>query len=402
MKKQLFLHYGGYVSSSIGALVGVSLLSHILPSAMYGMVALYIAMATLFQYIVREALGNALMRHALEIQRNKYIAFILIKKACKPIIICYTSICLFSYFWIDYTSYTELILSYILIFMLGCGVAGEAFLSAVLKRGAFAAHLNIIQWLRFPLGALCFSYFFQSTSSILFGFVLAFIIAAIYDLVVWGKLKQPKETKKRGAENFSIFKGYIPILIGFFVWFTAFYDRLAIEKLYSEDLLGTYFVLIQVAYMPVIALMHSSANFLFPLLYKQNEKVINSKTIIIVSSILLTSWLFLQLSHQWLFSWLVGEEYRYYSWLVPWLFLAAVVNAVAYLFQAKFFQVHTMKTLLLIRGLSALMFFFTVTLLAGLYEIEGLVFANVLTSIFLMMLSYYFGRDEKLTQKQNP
>jgi hypothetical protein len=61
-----------------------------------------------------------------------------------------------------------------------------------------------------------------------------------------------------------------------------------------------------------------------------------------------------------------------------------------------------MKTLLLIRGLSALMFFFTVTLLAGLYEIEGLVFANVLTSIFLMMLSYYFGRDEKLTQKQNP
>ena len=61
MKKQLFLHYGGYVSSSIGALVGVSLLSYIVPSAMYGMVALYIAMATLFQYIVREALGNALM-----------------------------------------------------------------------------------------------------------------------------------------------------------------------------------------------------------------------------------------------------------------------------------------------------------------------------------------------------
>jgi O-antigen/teichoic acid export membrane protein len=402
MKKQLFLHYGGYVTSSIGALVGVSLLSYIVPSAMYGMVALYIAMATLFQYIVREALGNALMRHALEIQQNKYIALILIKKACKPIFICYTSVCLFSYFWIDYTSYTELILSYILIFMLGCGVAGEAFLSAVLKRGAFAVHLNIIQWLRFPLGALCFSYFFQSTSSILFGFVLAFIIAAIYDLIVWGKLKQPKETKKKGAKNFCIFQGYIPILIGFFVWFTAFYDRLAIEKLYSEDLLGTYFVLIQVAYMPVIALMHSSANFLFPLLYKQNEKVINSKTIIIVSSILLTSWLFLQLSHQWLFSWLVGEEYRYYSWLVPWLFLAAVINAIAYLFQAKFFQVHTMKTLLLIRGLSALMFFFTVTLLAGLYEIEGLVFANVLTSIFLMMLSYYFGKDEKLTQKQNP
>jgi O-antigen/teichoic acid export membrane protein len=402
MKKQLFLHYGGYVSSSIGALVGVSLLSYIVPSAMYGMIALYIAMATLFQYIVREALGNALMRHALEIQQNKYIALSLIKNARKPIIICYILICLFSFFWVDHANYTELILSYILIFMLGCGVAGEALLSAVLKRGAFAVHLNIIQWLRFPLGALCFSYFSQSTSSILFGFVLAFIIAAIYDLIVWKKLKKPKETQKSETENFNIFKGYTPILIGFFVWFTAFYDRLAIEKLYSEELLGIYFVLIQVAYMPVIALMHSSANFLFPLLYKQTEKVINTKIIIIVSSILFISWLFLQLSHQWIFSWLVGEEYRYCSWLLPWLFLAAVINAVAYLFQAKFFQVHTMKTLLLIRGLSALMFFCTVTLLARLYEIEGLVFANVITSIFLIMLSYYFGRHEKLTQKQNP
>ena len=167
-------------------------------------------------------------------------------------------------------------------------------------------------------------------------------------------------------------------------------------------MLGIYFVLIQIAYMPVIILMRSSANFLFPLLYNRDKKVINKKIIVICLAGLVGGWLFLQLSHQWLFSWLVGEQYRLYSWLLPWLFLAAVVNAVAYLFQAKFFQVHTMKTLLLIRGLSALMFFFTVTLLAGLYEIEGLVFANVLTSIFLIMLSYYFGRDEKLTQKQNP
>ena len=67
--------------------------------------------------------------------------------------------------------------------------------------------------------------------------------------------------------------------IGFFVWFTTFYDRLAIEKIHGENMLGLYFVLIQIAYMPVIELMRSSANFLFPLLYNQN-KTINCKLII--------------------------------------------------------------------------------------------------------------------------
>ena len=80
MKKQALIHYGGYAFSSIGALVGVSLLSHIVPPDIYGSVALYIAIATLFQHIVREALGNALMRHAEDIQLNKYTAVKLITK----------------------------------------------------------------------------------------------------------------------------------------------------------------------------------------------------------------------------------------------------------------------------------------------------------------------------------
>jgi O-antigen/teichoic acid export membrane protein len=276
-------------------------------------------------------------------------------------------------------------------------VIGESFLSAVLNRTAYAIHLNTLQWLRFPLAALFFTCFAGNTSSILLGFIMAFILAAVFDLFIFARVKKPDPTNLNlDTLDFNIFKGYAPILIGFFVWFTTFYDRIAIEKIRGEEMLGIYFVLVQIAYMPIIVLMRSSANFLFPLMYNKNKRVLNRKLIILIITTLFTGWLFLLLSHQWIFSWLVGEEYRYYSWLLPWLFLAAVINAVAYLFQAKFFQVHTMKTLLLIRGLSALMFFFAVTLLARLYAIEGLVFANVCTSILLMILSWYFGRKHKL------
>ncbi|MCP4553270.1 MAG: hypothetical protein GY834_14795 [Bacteroidetes bacterium] len=396
MNKHVLIHYGGYVLSSMGALFGVSLLSYIVPADIYGTIALYIAIGTLFQTIVREAVSNALMRHASEIQQNKFIAIRLIKNARLPIIICYIIICLLCYFWVDAESSTELILSFLLILLLGCTVAGEAFLSAVLKRGAYAIHLNMIQWLRFPIAALFFYYFSSSTSSILMGFILAFIFANIFDFIIWKNIRPHQPKQNINFSGFNIFKGYTPILIGLFVWFTTFYDRLAIEKIHGEDMLGIYFVLVQIAYMPVIELMRSSANFLFPLLYNQNKKVINKKKVVFIISLLFLVWLFLQFTHQWIFSWLVGEQYRQYSWLLPWLFLAAALNAIAYLFQAKFYQVHTIKTLLLIRGLTALLYFCTVTLFAWLYAIEGLVFANVCASIFLMVLSYYFGRNNNL------
>jgi len=396
MKKQALIHYGGYILSSIGALFGVSLLSHIVTANIYGTIALYIAIGTLFQTIVREALSNAMMRYALEIQKNKFIALNLVKTTQVPIVICFIAICLFCYFWVDAESSTELILNFLLILLLGVTVVGEAFLSAVLKRGAYAIHLNIIQWLRFPLAAIFFYYFKASTSSILMGFILAFIVAAIFDFIIWKSIKPHQPKQDINPLDFNIFSGYTPILIGFFVWFTTFYDRLAIEKIHGADMLGIYFVLIQIAYMPVIVLMRASANFLFPLLYNQNKKIINKKMILIITSLFFSVWLFLQLTHQWIFSWLVGEQYREYSWLLSWLFLAAVLNAVAYLFQARFYQAHTMKTLLLIRGMTALLHFGTVTLFAWLYAIEGLVFANVCASIFLIVLSCYFGRSHKL------
>jgi len=399
MKKQTLIHYGGNAFSSIGALVGVSLLSHIVPADIYGTVALYIAIATLFQHIVREALSNALMRHAEDIQQNKYLALKLLKKARVPLLICYASICLFCCFWMENASFIELFLCFILIFLLGCAVTGEGFLSALLKRGAYAVHLNTMQWLRFPLAALLFYYFSSSPSSILFGFILAYIIGLLFDLYIWKSVPEPQHSDTDiNVSDFNIFKGYTPILIGFFVWFSTFYDRIALEKIRGEEMLGIYFVLIQIAYMPVIVLMRSSASFLFPLLYNQDKKIINKKIIAACLSTLLGGWLFLQTSHQWLFSWLVGEEYRVYSWLLPWLFLAAVLNAIAYLFQARFYQPNAMKTLLSIKALAALVYFCTVTSFAWFYGIEGLVFANVCTSVVLMILSVYFGRKHKLSE----
>ena len=402
MNKAFLIHYGGYITASLGALIGVSLLSHFVPAKIYGTVALYIALATLFQYVVRESFANALMRHSAEIRQNKYITLTLAKKAIGPLIGCYVLICAFSCLWIGKAVVIQHVFGCILIFLLGGAVAGEAFLSALLKRGAFALHNNIIQWLRFPLGALCFIYISESTASVLCGFIIAFIIGSLFDIFIWKKTTQKCRPPDINPTNLNIFKGYAPILVGFFVWFTTFYDRIAIEKIRGEDMLGIYFVLFQIAYMPVFTLMHASANFLFPLLYNQKKKLLNTKRLLLLLCTVFSAWLFLQLFHQWLFSWLVGEAYRPYSWLLPWLFLAAIINAVAYLYQAKFYQPNAMKKLMIVKAVTAVICLITVTLFAWLYGIEGLVLANVCTSVCLITLSYHLGKKYQLVKDRPP
>lgn len=399
MKREVLVHYGGYALSSLGAVVGVSLLSHVIPANIYGSVALYIAIATLFQTIVRESLSNAMMRHASEIRRDKTNIFLLIKNIQLPIISCYIAICLFSYFWVDTEHYVEMVLSFLLILWLGIAVAGEAFLSSVLKRGACAIHLNLIQWLRFPMAALFYVYYHQTVSSVLLGFVLIFFITSVFDWFIWKQIKPAANIENQSISEFNIFKGFSPILIGFFVWFTTFYDRIAIERIHNEDMLGIYFVLIQIAYMPVVVFMRSSANYLFPLIFDPDKKILNRKNIAIACLLLFSAWVTLMTTHRWLFSWLVGEQYRQYSWLLPWLFLAAVLNAVSYLVHATFFQSDSMKTLLSIKGVTAGLYFLLVTLFAYFYAIEGVVIANVCVSFFLVGITYTLKKSKKIALK---
>ena len=390
----MLVHYGGYILSSFGALLGVSLLSHLVPADIYGKAALYIAIATLFQNLAREALSNALMRHAEQIRQNKYVALATIKKACPSLLVSYVVICSFCLIWIDQQGIGEIFLSIVLIALFGLTVTGEAFLSALLKRGAYAVHLNMIQWLRFLLAGFFYSFVSQTISSVLSGFTLAFLMASIFDFVIWKRLKPPAQKMLKTYSDLDIFKGVTPVLIGFFVWVTLFYDRLAMDMLHGQELLGVYFVLIQIAYMPMVVFMRSSANFIFPLLYSERSKEIKKSMVGAIVILLGLAWILLFFLHEWIFSWLVGPQFREYSWLVPWIFLSAVLNAFSYLAQAWFYKASGMGTLLWIKGFIAFLYVVFITLFAWLYAIPGIVLANVIVSAVLLFLSLYFGKHK--------
>lgn len=385
------IHYGGYFFSAIGAVIGVSLLSHFVLPEQYGRVALYIAIATLFQYIVRESLGASILRYSEQIVANKQVAMMLIKQSIPKLLLIWVLVVIPAFFYFNQASFSEYAMGALLFFLLGVSAVGEALLSALQQRTACAVHVNLVQWLRFLLAALFYVVMDQSVLAILAGFCVGFLITILFDSWIYYHRTATPSISNHTVNIDNIFAGYSALVIGFLMWFMMFYERIALEGFYGETYLGAYFVLYQIGFVPVVMVMRSAVTFIFPKLFVNNAidfAHLNRKNMLLVIASIAVAFLMLELLHHWLFSWLVGPHYRQYSWLLPWLFLAAVLNACSYMLQAFYYDATALKKLLVIKAWAALACFVLMTTFIWQFAVQGLIAASVVVSLLLIVMSY--------------
>lgn len=391
--KKAIIHYAGYLLSAIAAVLGVSLLSHYVTPADYGRVALYVSLGTLFQYMVRESLGAAILRYTAQINQEKSVCLYLVRQASGKLGVIFMLVTAFAYIYMNTAEPDEFLVSMVFILLLGLSVIGETFLSATGHRLACSLHVNLLQWLRFLFALLLFLFWQPTVLAIMLGFLLGFLVVVLYDIAVYRRIQpQAADSVSPPALPANLFAGYATLAIGFLLWFLTFYERIALEWFYGEDYLGAYFVLFQIGFMPVYMLMRSAVNHVYPLLFATGSadlRHLNTRNVCIVAAVILMAFLLLQLLHEWLFGWLVGESYRQYSWLLPWLFLAALMNAVSYFLQAFYYEVHAIKKLLRIKMIAAVAAFFITTACVWAADITGLVVANLLVSVLLITFSFH-------------
>lgn len=391
--KKAIIHYAGYLLSAIGAVVGVSLLSHHVSPSDYGRVALYVSLGTLFQYIVRESLGAAILRYTAQINQEKSVCLYLVRHAADRLGVIFMLVMAFAYVYMSTADPDEFLVSMVFILLLGLSVIGETFLSATGRRLACSLHVNLLQWLRFLFALLLFLFWQPTVLAIMLGFVLGFLVVVFYDIAVYRHIQPQAAGVSLPVLPANLFAGYTTLAIGFLLWFLTFYERIALEWFYGEAYLGAYFLLFQIGFMPVYMVMRSAVNHVYPLLFATGSadlRHLNTRNVLILATVILLAFLLLQLSHEWLFGWLVGESYRQYSWLLPWLFLAALLNAVSYLLQAFYYEAHAIKRLLRIKMIAALAAFFITTVCVWAADITGLVVAGLLVSILQIVLSWHF------------
>jgi O-antigen/teichoic acid export membrane protein len=389
--KTAMIHYAGYLLSAIGAVCGVSLLSYYVSPDQYGRVALYIAFGTLFQFVVRESLSAAILRYSKVIQEDKHVCLQLAGQAFYKLLMVFILVAVVMVAYLQQSDWQELTMGFFLVALLGFTAAGEAFLSAIFKRASCAIHVNLLQWLRFLLAAIFYVYIEQSVFAILAGFSAGFLITAVFDVVIYYKEKPATSNASSASLLDNIFAGNGPIIIGMLAWFLMFYERIALEWFHGEAYLGAYFVLYQIGFMPVVMVMRSAVTYVFPKLFIDGAvdvKHLNKRNLVLVLGVIVCAFIALQGLHTWLFSWLVGAEYRSYSWLLPWLFLAAMLNACSYMLQAYYYESESIKHLLSIKTKAAMACFVLVSLSVWQFAIEGLIAASVLVSILLIAMSY--------------
>ena len=395
IKSDAFVHFFGYIFSALGAFLGIAFLSHIVPPDKYGIFALYISIAALAQHIFRETTGNALLRYSEPIIRNKKIVFFIIKKNIPGLLMALSLISISSFFWFNDHSIQERLLSIALCVFFSFGVLGETLLSSLLMRAACAVYININQWLRFFLAAFFYLYVSPDVSGFILGFLLTFALSFSFAFFTFERtaIAEPGLTIKA-----DIFTGASPYLIGLISWYFVFFDRIVIERLLGEELLGVYFVLIQIGFMPIVTLLHAMASYLFPLLF-HNEKRSFTKISMILGAGVCSGFLVLIFLHEWIFSWLVGAEYRAYSWLLPWMYIAAVIHTMAYLFQSKFFEKGGLNYLLRAQVITAVIGLFLMVGFTIKLQLAGAVFARVGISLLLILFSIFVHK--KLQQENS-
>jgi len=389
MKSQsAVIHFAGYLASSIGLVVGVSMLSYIVNPEHYGLLGLYIATATLFQYLIRESIGNAFLRHSIELNENKSAALNIISDNWLAIFLSYTICCsLILLINHQYSSTLELLLAFILCGLLGLFIIGECFLSAILRRDLCAIHMNISSWLRFLFAAMFYYYVEPSVTSLLTGFIIAFSLSLLYDIRIYKSL--PKQQSQSKFQS-PIFNGTTPFLIGLSTWWLVFFDRIIAEEILGAAALGQLMVLLQIAYMPIFTIMRAASSFLFPLMFSNSKPKWRYLSLAGLAFACLILTLFL--IHEWLFSWIVGVEYRHYSWLLPIIFLSASIQAFAYITQANFFEFQRLKTLLFIKLSTGIFALVTGMSLGHYFQLPGLVIATLASSLTLLMLTKFYNK----------
>lgn len=395
MSRAAITHFGGYIINALGALLGVVALSYWVPPHIYGQLALYIAIATAFQYIVRESLGQALLRFSVQIIDNKYYAKKLFTQALPLLSVCLLSIIAALFYWLPDASFSQQLLGILLVVLLALFTLGETLLSSLLNRTACAIHVNLGQWLRF-LFAVVFFIIHPSLNALLAGFCLGLGTALVFDYYQWQKLPQ-HAVLSPPTEQF--FHGLAPIIIGLSLWATNFFDRLALEYFYNEAFLGAYQVLLQVAYMPIFTIIKASSGFLFPLLFHEN-KTPNKTYLLGFLAVFISAGLVLFGIHQWLFSWLVGPSYRQYSYLLPWVYFAALIHGIVYLLQANFYQGKKMRQLLYLRVSTAIIAIALIIGLTPIWQIKGIVLANSLAAVISLALSLLLQQHNNKHAKQ--
>lgn len=401
LSKEAFWIALGQAMAVVGSLVGVRILTGLLPPAAYGELALGMTIASLVNQTVFGPLGNGVTRFFAPAQEQDDFGGYL--NTVRRLMILATAIIffliLFTYIGLLVFGRTEwigiAIVALIFAIFSGYNSVLSGIQNAARQRSVVALHRGIEPWARFLVASGLLLWLGCTSTVVMVGYVLALILIFGSQYIFILKIAHNNVSKAVNRKKWQehILKYSWPFATwGVFYWAQSSSDRWALGLFATTKEVGMYTVLFQLGYYPMSMATGMAMQFLAPILYQRAGDASNNQRSANIDSLCWrltwltmgvtgSTFLAVFLLHTQIFRIFVGKEYASISYLLPWMFLAGGIFAVGQtisLSQMSKTETHIMIPCKIITALLGIIFNFVG---AYYYGIKGIVFAGVLFSI---------------------
>jgi O-antigen/teichoic acid export membrane protein len=400
----------GQVLAVAGAVVGVRLLTELLPPTVYGELALGMTLATLLNQVVFGPLGNGASRFYAVAQEAQVLPNYW--AALKHMVAVATGWTLvaavpvgFALVVAGYTPWLG-VATAALVFALLSGYNGilDGIQNAARQRSIVALHQGLASWGRFLVAAALIFWLGTSSAIAMAGFSLA--MACVLGSQAWF-LKRSLPGLASGAlaqrHKFNHWQRHIftyswPFAAwGWLTWAQQASDRLALGIFGSTEAVGQYAVLYQLGYYPVLLASGMAVQLAAPVMFQEAgtgddttrlrvSTRLNHSMALWTAIATVAGWALLSVVHRELFSLLVATQYRQTSHLLPWMVLAGGLFAVGQIFSLQFMTSLNTRRLVGPKVVTAILGIAFTVVGATLYGIAGVVGASVVWSLLYSMV----------------
>jgi O-antigen/teichoic acid export membrane protein len=192
---------------------------------------------------------------------------------------------------------------------------------------------------------------------------------------------------------------------GIFTWLQQASDRWSLQIFATTHDVGSYAPIYQLGFAPISMASGVAMAVLAPIIYQRSGDASDparaagaATTIRLVAAVVfcltLCGFAFLSISHRWLFSILVGEQFRMGSFLLPWMFLAGGTFATGQILSLKQMSDVQVKRLLAPKIATAVVGLALNVVGAALAGIVGVVFGMTASAmIYTAWMTYLSFRD---------
>lgn len=395
----------GQISSVIGSLLLVRVLTGYLEPSEYGHLALGLTFASLINQVVMVGLIAGIGRfYSIAIEENAFSSYIRASTqlliVATLIVIGIAALLIPTLFFFGYMEWVGLVLAALMLSIFnGCSSALNAVQVAARQRSKAALLSGVDSGLKivFSVGAIIL--LGPSGTSAIIGYAVSSLLVMALQFYFLTFLFD------KNASNAKAFTGWerriwmyaMPFSAwGIFTWAQQASDRWALQNFANADEVGLYAVIFQLGWVPMGVAASFITSSLLPILYTRSGSLLDhaknlsvhhmalffTKFAIAVTLLLYMITLFI---HQWVFTLLASEKYQSVSYLLPWMILAGGCFSAGQILALKLMSEMKTKNMISVKittaSLSAIMSF----LGAFRFGIQGVVGAILVFSLIYLV-----------------